>query len=491
VTNQVRVRYAPSPTGLPHVGNIRTALFNWLFARCSGGKFIVRIEDTDRTRYTEGATEAILDSLKWLGLDWDEGPEVGGQFKPYYQSERLTEYRAAAEQLVTEDKAYYCYCTPDRLAEMRTEQAEKKQSPGYDRRCRDLTKKEIAEKEASNTPKVIRFKFPVEEKTCFEDLIRGDVKFENAGIDDFVILKSDGYPTYHLASVVDDHLMKISHILRGEEWISSTPKHIRLNKALGYKPPQFAHLPMILGKDRSKLSKRHGTVSIIDYKKQGYLPEALLNFLALLGWALDDKTEIFNKDELIKHFSLEKVSKTAAIFNTEKLEWMNGVYIRNLSPEELTEQLIPILERDLPVEVERPLDKKLVALITPLVKERIKTLNGVTEITDFFFSEDIEHDIDIFTDKKTDKSTAIRVLEASHNKLKNLSDFSEVNLEAVLRSLVEELGLKAGQLFGAIRNAVTGKRVTPPLFGTMAVLGKERCLERICKALTRLNETQI
>jgi len=480
VTNQIRVRYAPSPTGFPHVGNIRTALFNWLFARHSGGKFIIRIEDTDRARYTEGATEAILDSLRWLGLDWDEGPEVGGEFGPYFQSERKEIYSKIAEQLVKEGKAYYCYCTQDRLEKMRAEQIGNRQSPGYDRLCRNLTEEEVAQKEASNTPRVIRFKFPTEEKTCFNDLIRGDVEFENSRIDDFVILKSDGYPTYHLASVVDDHLMKISHILRGEEWISSTPKHLRLYRALGYKPPEFAHLPMILGKDRSKLSKRHGTVSITEYRKQGYLPEALLNFLALLGWALDDKTELFSKEELVKHFSLQKVSKTAAIFNSEKLEWMNGVYIRGLSLDELTERALPFLEKE-----DKPLDKELVRRIMPLVQERIKTLGELPEMTDFFFEEDIDYELDIFTDK----STAIGALKASLEQIESLTDFSEEKLETALRSLAEELGLKAGQLFGAIRNAVTGKKVTPPLFGTMAVLGKERCLERICKALARLTET--
>jgi glutamyl-tRNA synthetase len=479
VTNQIRVRYAPSPTGFPHVGNIRTALFNWLFACHNGGRFIIRIEDTDRARYTEGSTEAILDSLKWLGLDWDEGPEVEGEFGPYFQSQRREIYLKATEELVTKGQAYYCYCTPDRLAEMRAEQVINKQSPGYNRHCRNLTKQEIAEKEAANISRVIRFKFPMEGKTRFKDLIRGDVEFENTRIDDFVILKSDGYPTYHLASVADDHLMKISHILRGEEWISSTPKHIKLNEALGYQLPEFAHLPMILGKDRSKLSKRHGTVSITEYRRQGYLPEALLNFLALLGWALDDKTELFTKDELIRHFSLERISKAAAIFNSEKLEWMNGVYIRNLSLDELTERALPFLT------YKKPLDKKLVRSIMQLVQERIKKLDELPEMTDFFFVEDIDHDLNIFTEKET----AIKALEASQDKLKSIVDFSEEKLEIILRSLAEELSLKTGQLFGAIRNAVTGKKVTPPLFGTMAVLGKERCLERICKALARLNET--
>jgi glutamyl-tRNA synthetase len=486
VKDKVRVRYAPSPTGYPHMGNIRSALFNWLFARHHGGSFIVRIEDTDRARLVEGATESILDSLKWLGIDWDEGPQGGGDYGPYFQSERKELYRQAAEQLVSQGKAYYCYCTPKRLEEMRAEQTKNKLPPGYDKHCRELSGKDATICQADGAGRVIRFKSPLEGKTSFNDLIRDEVTFENAKLDDFVILKSDGFPTYHLASIIDDNLMKISHVLRAEEWISSTPKHIQLYEAMGYDKPQFAHLPMLLGADRSKLSKRHGAVSLTDYRQQGYLPEAILNFLALLGWALDDKTEFFSQKELVKHFSLERVNKTAAIFNVEKLEWMNGVYIRNLKPDDLAARLIPVLERDLPATVKRPLDKDYVVRIAPLVQERIKTLNDVTELTDFLFLDKLDYGTDMLIGKKMDTAITRGALEAAQDKIEASVDFSEEGLENILRPLAEELGLKAGQLFGALRGAFTGRKVTPPLFGIMLVLGKETCLKRIRTAINIL-----
>ena len=336
MSSKVRTRFAPSPTGYPHVGNIRTALFAWLFARHHGGTFLVRIEDTDAARKVEGAVEVILDGLKWLGLNWDEGPEKGGPFGPYVQSERLDYYRRYADKLIEEGKAYYCYCSPERLSAMREEQAARKQPPGYDRHCRELSPAQRAEYEAQGIKPVVRFKMPQTGKTVCDDIIRGRVEFENSLLDDFVLLKSDGYPTYHLANIVDDHLMEISHVLRAEEWLSSLPRHLLLYEAMGWAPPQFAHLPMILGPDRSKLSKRHGAVSVIEYREQGYLPEAMLNFLTLLGWALDDKTEIMSLEEIVRNFSLERVNKTAAVFNAEKLLWMNGVYLRSLPLDEYT-----------------------------------------------------------------------------------------------------------------------------------------------------------
>jgi len=292
---ETRVRFAPSPTGFPHVGNMRTALFNWLFARHCGGKFVVRIEDTDQTRLVKGAVEAVLDGLGWLGLDWDEGPGVGGPYGPYFQSQRLELYQEIANRLVRQGDAYYCYCSPERLAAMRAEQERLKLPPGYDRHCRNLDPEEEARYIAQGITPVVRMKVPTDGETTFHDLIRGDVTFKNATLDDFVLLKSDHYPTYHLANVVDDWSMKISHVLRAEEWLSSTPRHLLIYKALGFEPPEFAHLPMILGPDRSKLSKRHGAVSIIEYKEKGYLPQAMFNFLALLGWSVDDKTEIIQE----------------------------------------------------------------------------------------------------------------------------------------------------------------------------------------------------
>ncbi len=486
MNQSIRVRFAPSPTGFPHVGNIRTALFNWLYARHTGGVFIVRIEDTDVARKTEGALEAILGGLRWLGLDWDEGPEVGGEYGPYFQSQRLHLYREAARRLIEQGDAYHCYCSPERLREMREEQARRKQPPGYDRHCRGLSREERARKEAEGITPVVRFKMPLEGQTGFTDIIWGEVTVENSTLDDYVLLKSDGYPTYHLANVVDDHFMEISHVLRAEEWLPSVPRHKLLYRALGFEMPLLAHLPMILGPDRSKLSKRHGAVSITEYQQQGYLPEAMVNFLALLGWSLDDRTEIIPRDGLVRHFSLERISKAAAIFNHEKLGWMNGVYIRNLSLDDFTNRAMPFLEKSLPREVKRPLPLDYLRGIMPLVQERARTLAEVPELADFFFVEELEYPADLLVGKKMTEEDAAGALEASRQKLGQLPFFDEDALEAVLRPLAAELGLKTGQLFGALRVAVTGKTAAPPLFQTMAVLGKERCLKRIGDALAKL-----
>jgi glutamyl-tRNA synthetase len=486
MTKPVRVRFAPSPTGYPHVGNIRTAMFNWLMARHTGGRLILRIEDTDIARRVEGAVEAIMDGLKWLGLDWDEGPDVGGDYGPYSQSQRAEMYQEAAERLVAQGDAYYCYCSPERLEEMRKEQVRRKQPPGYDRHCRDLTRQERAEKEAEGITPVVRFKVPLEGKTQFTDLIYGDVVFEHDTIDDFVLLKSDGYPTYHLANVVDDHAMEISHVIRAEEWISSTPRHLLLYQALGLEPPEYVHHPMILGPDRAKLSKRHGSVSILDYREQGYLPETMFNFLALIGWSLDDKTEIMSRQELVDYFSLERIGKTGAIFNREKLDWMNGVYIRGLSPDDFMERAIPFLEKGLPAEVKRPLDRGYTKQMLPMIQERARTLAEVPELAEFFFVDRLEYDSGLLIDKKMTAESTIVALEAARRKLQALNAFDEEPLEALLRPLAVELGLKTGQLFGALRTAVTGRTAAPPLFQTMAVLGKDRCLSRIDAALQEL-----
>ena len=486
MTTPVRVRFAPSPTGRPHVGNVRTAMFNWLLARHTGGRFILRIEDTDVARKVKGALEAILDGLKWLGLDWDEGPEVGGDSGPYFQSQRLSLYREAAERLVAQGDAYYCYCSPERLEEMRAEQVRRKQPPGYDRRCRDLSPEERAQREKEGITPVVRFKVPLEGQTRFNDLIWGELVFENGTIDDFVLLKSDGYPTYHLANVVDDSAMRISHVIRAEEWISSTPRHMLLYRALALEPPQFVHHPMILGPDRAKLSKRHGAVSILEYREQGYLPETMFNFLALIGWSLDDKTEIMSRKELVENFSLERIGKTGAIFNRDKLDWMNGVYIRSLNVEDFRQRVLPFLENGLPPEVKRPLDIDYIRQIMPLIQERARTLAEVAELTEFFFSDALEYDSGLLIVKKMDRESALRALAASRQRLEPLERFDHESLEAVLRPLAEELHLKTGQLFGTLRVAVTGRTVAPPLFETMSVLGKKRCLERIGAALDKL-----
>ncbi|MFH1559841.1 MAG: glutamate--tRNA ligase [Chloroflexota bacterium] len=489
MANQVRVRYAPSPTGEPHVGNIRTALFNWLFARHMGGTFIVRIEDTDVARRIEGAVEAILDALRWLDLDWDEGPEVGGAYGPYVQSQRLELYQQAADELVNSGHAYHCYCSPQRLQEMRQEQARRKEPPGYDRLCRDLGERGRASLEAQGLPGVVRFKIPREGETTFHDLIKGEVTFANQTMDDFVILKSDGYPTYHLANVVDDTRMEISHILRADEWVSSTPKHVLMYDALGYEKPLFAHLPIILGPDRSKLSKRHGVVSVLHYRDEGFLPEAVLNFLVLLGWSLDDHTEIISREDLIRHFSIERIGKAGAIFNLEKLTWMNGVYIRQMSQDDLVRRILKLLNEELPPAVPRPISEEYVHLIMPLVQERLKTLAEAPQLMDFFFLEELKYPAEDLIQRGLDRESTINALEAALQRVAALEVWSAEHLESELRPLAEELEMKTGQLFGAIRVAVTGRKAAPPLFETMAVLGRDRCLSRLKESARVLSDS--
>jgi glutamyl-tRNA synthetase len=483
---QVRTRFAPSPTGFLHVGSIRTALFDWLFTRHNGGVFILRIEDTDATRKVEGAVEAIMDDLRWLNLDWDEGPVVGGKFGPYIQSERLPKYKAAAQQLLDKGAAYKCYCSQERLEKLREFQAKNKIPPGYDRCCRNLTEVERAQKEKEGIKPVVRLKTMLQGETVIHDVIWGDIVFKNTTIEDLVLLKSDGYPTYHLANIVDDHEMQITHVIRAEEWMSSTPCHIMLYNAMGYEVPQFGHLPMLLGSDRSKLGKRHGSTSIRQFREQGYLPETLINFLALLGWSLDDKTEIISREDLIKYFSLERVSKTAAIFNHEKLQWMNGVYIRELSVDDLTDRVFPFMEKDLPPEVKRPLDINYVRQIVPLIRERISTLKEAATYANFFFLDELEYDSAMLTGKKMTAEIALTALKAAEEKLSALENFSQDLLEDNLRRLADDLGIKTGQLFNPLRVATTAREAAPPLFETMAVLGKERCLKRIKAALAKL-----
>ena len=470
----IKVRFAPSPTGYPHIGNIRTALFNWLFARHYGGRFILRIEDTDTARKVEGATQTILDSLIWLGLNWDG--------KPYFQSQRLHLYHEVIQRLLQEGHAYRCYCSRQRLEKVRQEQMRQKQPPRYDHHCRYLSDQERSKLEASGINSVVRFKTPLEGETSFCDLIRGQISFQNSTLDDFILLKSDGYPTYHLANVVDDHFMNISHVLRADEWLSSTPKHMLLYQSLGWQPPQFAHLPMILGPDKSKLSKRHGTTAITEYKEQGYLPQAMINYLALLGWSLDDKTEFFSQEELVKNFSLERVGKAGAIFNKEKLTWMNGVYIRQLSLEEFTQQALPFLNRDLPASVKRPLDNNYIRQVMPLIQERARTLVDVSQLADFFFLEELPYSTTLLLSSKIEASVAMHSLRIVQVTLQSLSTWDAASLEISLRPLAPELGLSTRKFFGLLRSAITGRTASPPLFQTMEVLGKKRCLQRFANS---------
>jgi glutamyl-tRNA synthetase len=483
--NTVRVRYAPSPTGQPHLGNIRTALFNWLLARRYDGQFIVRVEDTDRMRLTEGATEAILEALRWLGMDWDEGPEVGGPYGPYLQSQCLERYQAEARRLLDSGHAYYCYCSEVRLEELRKVQMARKLPPGYDRRCRSLSpserEKARGEMEAKGRKPVIRFKVPLSGESTVDDLVRGRVAWQNELQDDFVIIKSDGFPTYHLAVVVDDHYMKVSHVMRAEEWLPSTPKHLLLHEALGYQRPLYAHLPMILGKDRSKLSKRHGATSVLEYRAHGYLPDAMLNFLALLGWSLDDRMQIISRDELIRSFSIERIGKAGAIFDQEKLDWMNGVYMRQLSPQAFVEAVRPFLDGPPDAaEMERLLP------IAPLLQERLMRLDKARELMQFFFAPTVSYEPSLLVQKGMDAASTSNALRAALEVMRALPSFDVATLEGALRPLSEHLGVKTGQLFGAIRVAVTGQTAAPPLFETMVVVGREVCIERITQAIRKL-----
>jgi glutamyl-tRNA synthetase len=481
----VRVRFAPSPTGLPHIGNIRTALFNWLFARHYGGKFIVRVEDTDQDRLVPGAVAAVLDSLRWLHLDWDEGPRVGGPFAPYLQSERLDIYQRMAEHLIGKGRAYRCYCTENRLKQMREEQLRLKKGFGYDRRCRHLDPGERRVLEAGGGPPVVRFAMPVSGATKVRDIIHGDVEWQNELLDDFILLKSDGFPTYHLAVVVDDHLMEISHVLRAEEWLPSTPRHLQIYQALGFTPPQFGHLPMILGPDRSKLSKRHGATALLEYSDGGFLPEAVANFLLLLGWSLDDKTEIMDPEAAIESFSLERVSRSAAIFDHEKLIWMNGVYIRQLSVEELADRLLPFLEQDLPPDV-LPVNRDYLLRIVPLIQQRTKLLSDAANLTSYFFRAEAGYDPLSLVQKGMDRESALAALAAAGEDLAKAARFEHQAMEESLRAVAARLGLSARQFFGTLRVAATGREATPPLFETMEVLGRAQVLERVESAIELL-----
>ena len=488
MAENIRVRFAPSPTGLPHIGNVRTALFNWLYARHTGGRFIVRVEDTDQERLVPGAVDGILDGLEWLGIDWDEGPRVGGDYAPYFQSERLDSYKDAAQRLLRSGSAYRCYCTRERLAQVREEQQRQKQSIGYDGHCRHLTTRQRQDLEAEGAPSVVRFAMPASGVTSVHDLIRGEVEWDNSLLDDFILIKSDGFPTYHMANVVDDHLMEISHVMRAEEWLPSTPRHLQLYQALGHAPPQFGHLPMILGTDKAKLSKRHGATSVLEYRDEGYLPEALQNFMVLLGWSLDDKTEIMSTDFLVENFDLERVSKPAAIFDREKLVWMNGTYIRQLSTEDLARRVLYFLERDLSPDL-LPVDWEYLLRIVPLVQERLKLLADAPEMLAYFFQDDLEYSPSSLVQRGMDEAAASTALRRALAELEELTSLEPEALEVWFRAVGEELELSPRQFFGCLRVASTGRTATPPLFETMEVLGQERVLRRLRAAVAMLEES--
>lgn len=487
MSNQpVRVRFAPSPTGYLHIGGARTAIYNWLLARATGGQFLLRIEDTDRTRYVEDALQDIMASLRWLGLDWDEGPETGGPVGPYFQSKRLDLYQKYAEQLVAEGKAYYCFCSAERLAAVRVAQEASKQPPGYDRRCRNLTSDEVAAKKAEGQIPVIRFKVPLEGTTTVVDELRGEMLFENRTLDDLVLLKSDGFPTYHLANIIDDHFMGITHVMRGDEWIASTPRHILLYGAFGWQPPKFAHLPVFLAPSGGgKLSKRHGATSVREYREKGYLPEALFNFLLLLGWHPQDEQEMFTREEAVKAFSLERISKSPVAFATDKLDWFNGLYIRKMDVHELSERCLPILQRDGLIADPCPPDRfEYLVKIVPLVQERLKLLPEISELVDFFLNDDIPAPPpDLLIQKNTTTEQTVEMLRRSMTVLEQAPSLDHEHADPGLRALAEEFGVKAGQVFMPIRVAISGRTATPGLFETMDAVGKERVLRRMRNAI--------
>ena len=469
----VRVRFAPSPTGYLHVGGARTALYNWLFARHEGGKFVLRIEDTDRARSTEDAIRAIIDSMRWLGLDHDEGP--------FRQMDRLDTYTAKAAALVDAGRAYRCYCSPEELEERRKAALAASGSPRYDRRCRRLTPETEADMRAEGRRPAIRFSSNDEGETIVDDLIRGCVIFDNSELDDLIIVRPDGIPTYNYTVVVDDIDMGITHVIRGEDHLPNTPRQMQIYEALGAKTPIFAHLSMILGADKAPLSKRHGATSIEAFRDAGYLPEAMLNFFALLGWSWDDKTTLFSRSELQEKFSLEKVTRSPAVFDTAKLDWMNGQYIRQLSVDELTERLLPFWRAaGLLADGDDGGERDRLKAIAAVCQERLVKLVEIVELTDFFF-KNVEYD-PAAVDKVLQKEGAAAALEAAAAKLALIDDWTHGVLDTALRALAEELGVKLGKLLQPIRVAISGRTVSPPLFESLEILGKETSLARIKKA---------
>ncbi|MCX6616836.1 MAG: glutamate--tRNA ligase [Acidobacteria bacterium] len=471
----VRTRIAPSPTGDPHVGTAYVALFNYALARRHGGQFVLRIEDTDRQRSHPASEKMIFDALRWLRVSWDEGPDVGGPYGPYRQSERSEIYRQHAEELARKGAAYPCFCAAERLAALREEQRQKKLTLGYDRQCRGLDPAEAARRRQAGEPHVIRLAMPLDESMAVRDLLRGEVRFERPQMDDQVLLKSDGFPTYHLANVVDDHLMKISHVVRAEEWLPSLPKHVQLYRSFGWEEPVFCHLPLLRNPDRSKISKRKNPVSLEYYRRAGFLPEALLNYLALMGYAMPDERQEFSLPEFVGHFALERISLGGPVFDLEKLRWLNGVYLRKLAPRELLERLRGHLLSD-----------EYLLRVLPLCQERIETLEDFFDYAGFFFSGEVAYGQAALSamvpQGRTPAETAKMLSSLLEEKIDRLVEWTDAVIESELRAFGESAGWSVKELFMAVRIATTGRSATPPLFETLAVLGKETCRRRIRKA---------
>ncbi len=477
---EVRVRFAPSPTGWLHPGNVRTALFNYLFARRQSGSFILRIEDTDQARAVEGSVAGIMESLRWIGLHWDEGPDVGGEGGPYVQSQRLASYVAVAEEAIQRGQAYRCFCRPERLEAMRREQQARREAPRYDRTCRDLRPEEARARLEAGERAAVRQRIRDGETIVVEDLIHGALRWESSTLQDHILLRSDGTPTYHLAHFADDHAMRISHIVRGDEWLPSLPMHWLLWRGMGVAMPPTAHTPQVLGPDGKRLSKRHGAASMLEYREQGYLPEAMVNFLAFLGWSPGTEEEVFTMEELAERFSLERVSPSPAIFNPERLDWFNGHWIRKLPDADLAARVRPFFPA--------AGNANLQSLI-PLVRERMKRLPDAVPLLTFFFEEPDYPSALLLPAARPPGETA-RLLGEARRRLAVLAAFEPAAIEATLRELAEESGWKAGDLFMALRVAVTGKTVTPPLLESLPLLGRDRVLARLDTAQQKLQEQE-
>ncbi len=491
----VRTRFAPSPTGSLHIGGLRTALFNWMLAKSKGGQFILRIEDTDQTRFDPTALQTLMEALRWAGLQWDEGPEVGGAYGPYVQSERLAHYQEWAHWLVAQGKAYKCFCTPERLKQVNEEKARRKQPPGYDRFCRNLSAAEVAEREAQGLPYVIRFKMPLTGKTVAQDLLRGEIAFDNSTLQDAVLLKSDGFPTYHLAVVVDDYLMKITHVLRANEWLPSYPLHVQLWQAFGWEMPVFVHLPVMLNPNGSgKMSKRnppkdqHGNiipVFVHDYMREGYLPEAMVNFLASVGWTFGEDRDVFSVEEALARFNVADINPNNSAFPVEKLGWLNGVYIRNLAVDDLAERLKPFFEA-----AGYTVDMDKLRTITPALQTRLKTLREAVDLAGFLFADYATFAApphDLLIQKKMDAASSAAILQKSVALIEALPAFDTASLLAAFSAKTSEWGVNNSQLFGVLRVAVSAQKISPPTFETMETLGKPETLRRLRLAIASLS----
>ncbi len=479
MTENIRVRFAPSPTGYLHVGGARTALFNWLFCREHGGKFVLRIEDTDLARSEESMVAQILESMRWLGLDWDEGP--------FYQSERFELYNAAVEKLLADGSAYYCFCDAEKLKVTR-EEARKKGGFRYDRRCLNLPEREKQRLLNEGTPKAVRFLVP-EGTTAVMDTVHGEISFNHKEIGDFVIKKADGSPTYQLAVVVDDHDMQITHVVRGDDHYNNIPKQVMLYEALGYKAPQFAHVPLILAPNRSKLSKRNAAVAVSDYRKSGFMPEAMTNFLALLGWSPGDNREIMTRPELMAAFSLEGISMSNAVFDVKKLEWMNSEYVKNLPPDELFGRVKPLLvDSGLIDDDFAATHADWISEILVLLQERVKKLTDYPEAARYFFTTDFDYD-ERGVRKHFKSPQIIDVLTRLKQRFEAAEDLSLETIESIIRGLAEELGIIAGKVIHPTRLACSGRTVGPSLFHLVEALGKERTVERLTKAIEYINSS--